>query len=637
LRRDSSEGFVRVFDQVPLCLQVNDPEVIGYVPDPETPHGLFGFERQTWRRPEDRAPGLLPAARPVVEGLYLIGSSGSVGYNRDSDLDFWVCFEEGAFTPRGFGLFQRKLAGITEWADREHGVETNFYCVNLADLALGRITHLADAETEGEVAPLLLLEEFYRTFILVAGRLPLWPVLPPEGLTLKGYKAASALVREAGAEFLDLGFPALPKPQQILAAALWLAHKSEADPLKGLIKLTVLLEYVEHDFQRPLLCAEVKEVVLKASEKDLPIDPYVLTIERVTEFGRDFMTPVHLELLRSAVALKVLGATTDLPDPLGPASPKRLILEKWLVQWGWPPYRLDNLATYSLCWTERERLELSQNVLQALVRLYIRIANRLASHYTRDVDPQSKELAPFAARLLTRQAGLETTLESLPSKRHHRALGGRLILRPEPESRLWTLHALTTADELPGTGNIIYASHRAARVAAWLVHNQFSQGQLENIELRPAADGRTVDLFDLPGLLDEIAAFFPPLDLAHEGTVWAVRPPGLVFLILNFEEIEVKDDDIAAVDLISRTGWGEMRHEHLGLGQLNSLADRYLKIAQAILKGGAVRPENLVFHSRALSHQARQVVVNIRGALTALIKQHAASAASDPRSRHIDL
>jgi hypothetical protein len=174
-------------------------------------------------------------------------------------------------------------------------------------------------------------------------------------------------------------------------------------------------------------------------------------------------------------------------------------------------------------------------------------------------------------------------------------------------------------------------------VAASLVHNQFSQGPLENIELRPAADGRTVDLFDLPGLLDEIAAFFPPLDLAHEGTVWAVRPPGLVFLILNFEELEVKDDDIAAVDLISRTGWGEMRHEHLGLGQLNSLADRYLKIAQAILKGGAVRPENLVFHSRALSHQARQVVVNIRGALTALIKQHAASAASAPRSRHIDL
>ena len=635
LRRDSSEGFVRVFDQVPVFLHVNDPEVVGYVPDPETPHGLYGFERQLWRPPADRAPGLVPAGRPVVEGLYLIGSSGSVGYNPESDLDYWICFEDGAFTPRGFELFQRKLAGIKEWADRECGVDTNFYCVNLADLALGRITHLADAETEGEVAPLLLLEEFYRTFILVTGRMPLWPILPL-GLALGNYKKAAALTREAGIEFLDLGFPALPKPQQILAAALWLAHKSEADPLKGLIKLTVLLEYVEKDFHCPLLCAEVKEVVLKASEADLPIDPYVLTIERVTSFGKSLLSPIQLEFLRSAVMLKVLGATADLSDPPPPDSPKRRILEEWIKRWDWPPERLEYFAAYGQ-WTERERLELSQEALHTLVRLYIRIANRLTSHYTREVDPQSKELAPFAARLLTRQAGLETTLESLPSKRHHSALGGRLILRPELESRLWTLHALTAEDEVPGTGNIIYASLRAARVAAWLIHNQFSQTQIDNLELRPADDGRTVDLDNLPGLLDEIAAFFPPLDLGREGTVWSVRPQGLVLLILNFEEMRAGDDNIAAVDLISRTGWGEMRHEHLGLGQLESKADRYLKIAQTILKGGEVRPENLVFHAWDISRQTRQVTVNIRGALTSVLKRHAESAASDPRSRHIDL
>jgi len=635
LRRYSSGDLVRVFDQVPVLLHVNDPEAVGYVPDPETPHGLHYLNRQIWRLPADRDPGLHPAGRPVVEGLYLIGSSGSVGSNQESDLDYWICFEDGAFTPRGFELFQRKLAGIKEWADRECGVDTNFYCINLADLALGRITHLEDAETEGEVAPLLLLEEFYRTFILVAGRMPLWPILP-QSLTLDDYKAIAALAREAGVEFLDLGFPALPKPQQILAAALWLAHKSEADPLKGLIKLTVLLEYVEKDFQCPLLCAEVKEVVLKASEADFPIDPYVLTIERVTSFGQALLSPIQLEFLRSAAVLKVLGATAGQPAPLPPDSPKRRLLEEWLERWGWPQERLDHFAAYSL-WTERGRLELSQEVLHTLVRLYIRIANRLTSHYTREVDPQSKELAPFAARLLTRQAGLETTLESLPSKRHHSALGGRLILRPEPESKLWTLHALTAEDEVPGTGNIIYASHRAARVAAWLIHNQFAQEQIDNLELRPAEDGLTMSLDDLPGLLVEMAAFFPPLDLSREGTIWAVRPQGLVLLILNFEEPQAEDDDITAVDLISRTGWGEMRHEHLGLGQLESKADRYLKIAQTVLKGGEIRPEDLAFHSRAFSPQARQATVNIRGALTALVKRQAESANSDPRSRNIDL
>ena len=633
LRREAPERFIRVFDQVPAALQVNQPEVVGYVPDPETPHGLRGFERQLWRPPADREAGAAPAPRPVVEGLYLIGSSGSVGHNPDSDLDWWICFEDGAFTPRGFGLFQRKLAGIKEWADREFGVDTSFYCMNLADLARGSITRPEDAETEGEVAPLLLLEEFYRTFILVAGRPPLWPVLPPD-LTPDSYQAAAAgLALAPGAAFLDLGFPALPRPQEVLAAALWLAHKSEAEPLKGLIKLTALLEYVENDFQCPLLCAEVKATVLGASEDDLPIDPYVMTIERVTDFGRSSLPPIQSELLRAAAVLKVLGAATR--PPAAPPPPlKRLILEKWLDRWGWPLDRLEHFAAYGR-WAERERLELNHEFLQTLVRLYIRIANRLTSAYAKEIDPQSKELAPFAARLLTRQAGLEATLESLPAKRRHRALEGRLFLRPAPETGLWTLHALTAEDEAPGADNIIYTCRRAARAAAWLVHNQFSRAQTDRLALLPAPDGRAVELGDLPGLLDELAAFFPPLDFSREEDVWAARPQGLCLLILNFEEAET--DDLAAVDLISRTGWGEMRHEYLGLAREDKRADRYLKTARLILKSGGTRPENLVFHSRADSHEARQAAVNIRGALTALIKRQADSADLDPRSRRIDL
>jgi adenylate cyclase class 1 len=629
LRRDSSAGFVRVFDQVPPAIDVNDPQVVGYVPDPETPHGLRGCGRQLWRPRADLVPAPVPAARPVVEGLYLIGSPGTVIYNPASDLDWWLCFEDGAFAPRGFELFQRKLLGLKEWASRECGVETNFYCVNLADLAQGRITHLADAATDGEVAPQLLLEEFYRTFILVAGRMPLWPVLPLD-VDAEGYGQAALLARES--EFLDLGFPALPKPPQILAEALWLTHKSEADPLKGLVKMTILLEYVENDFHCPPLCAQVKEAVLQAT--DLLVDPYVLTIERVINFGQTSLTPVQLELVRAAVVLKVLGVATDQPD-LGPRSAhKRRFLEERLDLWGWPPERLEHFAAYGL-WTEWERLELSREILQTLVRLYVRIAGHLTSRYPSEVDFQgSRELAPFAARLLTRQAGLEATLETLPAKRHHRALEGRLVLRPAPDAPGWTLHALATGDGAPGPDNIIYAGGRAARVAAWLIHNQFDH--IGNLKILPAPDGQVVELDDLPGLFDEIAAFFPPVDLGHEEAVWAARPQGLVLLVLNFEERLVQDDDIIAVDIISRTGWGEMRHEYLGLGHLDKRADRYLQIARAVIKGGEIEPGNLVFHARHFSPHGHQAVVNIRGALAATLKRQPDSPDNE-RARRMDL
>ena len=149
LRRYATGGFGRVFDLAPVLLNLNAPGMVGYVDDPETPHGVKFIDRQLWRLPAARQPGAVttPPPRPVVESLFLIGSSGSVGHNASSDLDYWVCFEDGAFTPRGFGLFQRKLTALSAWAQREHGVEANFYTVNLADLAQGRITHLEEAET----------------------------------------------------------------------------------------------------------------------------------------------------------------------------------------------------------------------------------------------------------------------------------------------------------------------------------------------------------------------------------------------------------------------------------------------------------------------------------------------------------
>ncbi len=179
LRRYATEGFAEVFKRVPVLLNLNDPDQPGFVPDPETPYGVKFVERQLWLPRAERYQNLKAAEDSVIESLFLIGSSGSVGHNASSDLDYWVCYEPGSFSPRTFDLFQKKLEGISRWASEEHQTEANFYTVNLADLAKGRLTRLDDAETEGEVAPLLLLEELYRTLLHVAGRPPFWQGTPP--------------------------------------------------------------------------------------------------------------------------------------------------------------------------------------------------------------------------------------------------------------------------------------------------------------------------------------------------------------------------------------------------------------------------------------------------------------------------
>ncbi|MGL4209253.1 MAG: hypothetical protein ACRCTY_07675, partial [Candidatus Adiutrix sp.] len=177
LRRYASCGCAQVFDAVPTLLALNTPDKPGYVDHPNAPFGLrFGLSLA----PASSGQSTWGGAGPAVESLLLIGSLGSVGHTAASDLDYWVCYDGGTLNGHNLQLFQQKLALITAWAQKEHDTEANFYLVNVQKLLEGQITHLNTGETEGDVAPMFLLEELYRTMVWVSGRKPLWLGTPLE-------------------------------------------------------------------------------------------------------------------------------------------------------------------------------------------------------------------------------------------------------------------------------------------------------------------------------------------------------------------------------------------------------------------------------------------------------------------------
>lgn len=636
LHRYATAGFAHVFNQVPILLNVNDPDQPGYVADSATPCGVKFVDRQEWLPPSERkgARGTGRGAQPVVESLFLIGSSGSVGHNLSSDLDYWVCHEAGAFSPHELDLFQRKLAGLSDWARDEYATEANFYIVNLEDLLQGRLTRLDKAETEGEVAPKLLLEELYRTFLYVAGRAPVWQGLPVSIDPYKYQVVSQALTSDPAAEYVDLGFPSLPSPQEILAAALWLARKSEADPFKGILKIVALLDYVESDFTRELLCDQVKEAVFTASPEALPVDPYIMTIDRVVRYGEVRLTPEQLELLRIAAALKVIGEGGQAIFTLPENSTKRRILSQWTRQWGWGRDRSIHLTNYNR-WPEREKLNLGGELLNMLSSVYIRIAQHLLRHYPGQVNPQDEELAPLAARLLARMGGLDSTVETLPSKIHRNSLPRQLVLRHQADEQAWNLHALAELNGI-SADNLIYSHHRAARAAAWLVHNRIYGPDMRldiRSETRDAAYIDPSAMDRLLALLDEV---FPPFNLRHNNldTLWSPGGHGHILVALNFETPPAFEPLISA-DFVLRTGWGEMRHYYVDVGAQSSIVDKYLKIIQSILKasGSRPKPENLVFQTPD-SLEMRKTIMNIRGGLAAAVKR---GRTGDDKKSRIDI
>jgi adenylate cyclase class 1 len=584
----------------------------------------------------DRKPDFL-----AVECLVLIGSSGSVGHTSRSDLDYWVCYNPDRFTENGLRLFREKLAAITRWAMEENHTEANFYPIDLAVLGQGRLNSLSE-ERDGEVAPMLLIEELFRTILHVAGRHPLWCVWPPEK-TPEEYKETAKILAPLAWEkeppfFVDLGFPAKPRPQEYLASAMWLTCKSEHDPFKGLLKIMPIMEAVETEFQSPLLCEIVRDKVFSAKNEELPVDPYTVTVDRVIDFVSRRLSPKLLDLAREAAVLKVLGRSSDHLDARnqGPTNPKTRALNRWREEWAWPPGKLERLRDYDN-WTNAEKSAEAQELIKLLFSCYMIIANHLMTNFPGQVDAQNEVLAPMAARMLGRLGGAEVTVELLPSHILRENLSKRFLFRRETSG--WTVYAWP--EELEDEGDIvpsdaIYQTARAAKAAAWLVSNQL-YGPETKVRLS-ALDTDFLSLERLNEYLEKLAELFPPIKFhtLNPQTIWQAQAQGPVLLTFNFEE-PVEGRIIRSLDVIYRTGWGETRHQHKDVSSLTVEADKLFLLSELLHEScGISSSEPLVFLPGPQPLMSR-VFTNLMGAINVRFRSKSQSQGQSFTKSLIDL
>ncbi|MDR2442444.1 MAG: class I adenylate cyclase [Deltaproteobacteria bacterium] len=660
LRSMATPGFLKVFDLAPTLLHFNHPELPGYLDHPETPHGLVGYDYWLMNSSEISIGPWTNSQQfsPVVECLVLIGSSGSVGHTHRSDLDYWVCYNPNNLKGRALALFKEKLQLVSNWALNEHQTEANFYLVNLAEVARGRIEHSWGEEADGEVAPHLLMEELYRTILFVAGRIPLWCVWPPDYPETVYRRNAEALAplnwENSPPTYVDMGFPTKPQPQEYLASAMWLAYKSETDPFKGILKLIPILEAVETDFQSPLLCDLVKSEIINNPYSMTSVDPYIITIDRVIDFGSKNLSPEHLELLRTASVLKVLGLTGKPGEVLrsGIISPSKLrVLTKWMDEWGWPPDRVGHLAAYDQ-WTERERLRLGNDILMMLLGIYMRISSHLITRFPGQVNAQDEELAPFAARILGRQRGLEATVELLPSDLHRQSLSRRMIFQQDVLTGQWAVYNLPPNDasqnnkdsngsnssqdnkgsqdnkvssqaqpefapmEIPEGSDIVFESERVAKAAAWLIRNQLYGDDLEVY----VTDSFELTTPMLKAYLKALDDLFPAVEFYNldTDTIWQVGAKGSVLIAFNLED--PTETKIRTMDAVFRTGWGEMRHQWKDLAGFMAEADKYLELGTMLFEVcGLLSVESLVLHP-AQAETFNRAFVNLKAALMAHLR-----------------
>ena len=163
-----------------LLFHINHPLLPGYV-SRDTPAGIYDYSpsesviRAAKRMVRSFEYDRRSAARFPIRALYMMGSPGTIAYTRHSDLDMWLC-HDSALEQAATELLAEKARRIEVFA-AGLGLEVHFFVFDAERFRVGETLSLSD-ESSGSSQHSLLLDEFYRSSLLVAGLRPLWWRVP---------------------------------------------------------------------------------------------------------------------------------------------------------------------------------------------------------------------------------------------------------------------------------------------------------------------------------------------------------------------------------------------------------------------------------------------------------------------------
>jgi adenylate cyclase, class 1 len=341
-----------VLTLLPLFFHVNHPLLPGYVSG-STPAGLSNFEpdatalaeAQRLTRSFSYKPRHGNPPRPI-HGLFLMGSLGTLAQADQSDMDVWVCHASD-LSESELAELRKKCQLLEVWAASQ-GAEAHFFLIDPQRFVRGERDTQLSSDNCGTTQHYLLLDEFYRTAIWLAGRTPIWwlvPVYEESGYDQYTHTLLSKRFIRAD-ETLDLGHLAHIPPGEFIGAGLWQLFKGIESPYKSVLKLLLTEVYASEHPKVECLSLRFKQAVF-ANRLDLDeLDPYIVVYRRIEEYLTIRGEPERLELVRRALYLKVNRKLTGNSGQRN-KSWQRLLLERLAQEWGWDHRQLAMLDSRS--------------------------------------------------------------------------------------------------------------------------------------------------------------------------------------------------------------------------------------------------------------------------------------------------
>ncbi len=413
-----------------------------------------------------------------IQGIFLMGSVSSIAFSKTSDMDIWLCHQP-ELLPTEIAELQQKSTAIEKWA-ASYDLEVHFFLVNSQQFCKGQDIPISE-ESSGNTQHYLLLEEFYRTAVFIAGRIPAWWLVPPH--QERNYSSyISHLIENrfiSANEVLDFGGLELIPAEEFISSTLWHIYKSLDSPHKSLLKLFLMESYASEYPNPEWLCVELKNAIYQGSVNIDRLDPYFLIYSKVEKYLQGAESTHRLNLARQCFYLKIMGSTSKTLD-----YQSRIFRQDYMQsiadQWNWPESLLPALNKQK--YWDIKKASQEHIIIRAQLKHCLRMVLQLAGNFVdynyrenNDLKLISRKLYAFLEKK-PQKIEIITTRSTVHTKENVLSI---VESQDDTTGFAWTLFSGKFSDKKAASNTIIKQEHSLLSLLGWLVINGLYQKQLQ--------------------------------------------------------------------------------------------------------------------------------------------------------------
>ncbi len=604
IRYLSPEKF-ELFHTIPFLLHVNTPDFPGYMDQPLSAYGIYGFhDSGFWKealghfrfREKDMQPHL--AGTYIIKGLYLMGSTGTLAQGEFSDFDYWVVVDEKNTTKIHFDLLEKKLVKIGEWSFENYNQEVNFFILN--DKQVRRNNFFAlDEESSGTAQKTILKEEFYRTFIMIAGQIPVWSVLP-SGLNDEKYKAhCNRALNKNNDQFdnpyIDLGNLTSITKNECPGAILWQLYKTRSDPVKSFIKASLIASYY-YEENEMLPCDLIKKKFTESEFASSVMDPYAAVFDRILKFYQNKKDRKNYEMAKRAIFLRIYGH--PLIEEFDENAPKARHLADYVSQWEWGKEKTGPLKTFEQ-WPEKKKLAFDETIRDRIIELYRQVATIMVDR-GQLFAMQHSDLQAIKNKISALFQEKEKKIPKCSAYLKAKASAGRLkiiCLQGKEKGRKWSCYEHFESGNQYDGSTCLFKADEPLEIVGWIIANRLADNNPEAVifedEIDKNSSGCAARLFH------KVHQFMSEPD---SGTSLINADPEFVRLFIAVEG-KKNGASLETGSVLIQNSWNEFYFSSLDIKNIENMMLQCYKIGKTISNFFRKAPSrNLqysVFHNKA--------------------------------------